>query len=718
VNIVPGTVAVENYLKTQLGGQVASAGDAAGDGLARSVSGGFGSKIKGYLAPVIGTMVASFGALQVVNFFGNAVKESSDLNESLNAVNVTFGKNSQGILDLGKKAAQSVGLSKNEFNGLAVQFSAFAQTVAGKGGDVVGTMKDLTQRGADFASVMNLNVNDAMALFQSGLAGESEPLRRYGLDLSAAAVESQALSMHLGTVTKHGVKLSEAEKVQARYALLMKSTAKNAGDFANTSDQLANKQRITNARFKDAQAALGDNLRPVMLELTNFANDVLVPAVNGMAGAFKWAADNANIVVPILAGLGTAIVVGLAPSIWAAVTATWAWTAAMLANPITWIVLGIAALVAAIVALAMNWDAVTKWVSDVWNGFVKWLTDGLNGIATWWNGVWSGITKFFQDTWNNIAKFFSDTWNNIAKFFSDAWTNFYNGIKTAWNGVTKFFTDFWNGLTKFFSDAWNNISTGVQNGITNVVNFFSGLGDKVIGVLSGAGKWLFDTGKNLIQGLIDGAGSLLRNLGNFFLNMVPSWIRDPFKQALGIHSPSRVFHEFGVNIGEGLVNGLNEMQKPLKDAVTDLGIAAQDTFDVAMGKVNNLVADRNAGLKKLMADGMSAGNARSVVDKAFGGPLQNVIDSALGQATFTDKLGNSVTFGSLANMTRQFFDSQIVPLLSNGYTQTGGPKVVAPAMPSTGGAQVVNYYAAPNESLDSEQALFQAMKRAKAVGAW
>jgi hypothetical protein len=63
----------------------------------------------------------------------------------------------------------------------------------------------------------------------------------------------------------------------------------------------------------------------------------------------------------------------------------------------------------------------------------------------------------------------------------------------------------------------------------------------------------------MIQGLIDGASGLLSNLGSFFLDIVPAWIREPFKAALGIHSPSRVFAGFGENTMQGYINGIEGM---------------------------------------------------------------------------------------------------------------------------------------------------------------
>ncbi len=94
---------------------------------------------------------------------------------------------------------------------------------------------------------------------------------------------------------------------------------------------------------------------------------------------------------PLLAGVGAAILVGLAPAIWAAVTATAAWTVALLANPMTWIILGVVALVAAIVWLIQNWDTAVAWISDVWGGFIDWITSVIDGFVGWWNGIWSAL---------------------------------------------------------------------------------------------------------------------------------------------------------------------------------------------------------------------------------------------------------------------------------------------------------------------------------------
>lgn len=135
------------------------------------------------------------------------------------------------------------------------------------------------------------------------------------------------------------------------------------------------------------------------------------------------------------------------------------------------------------------------------------------------------------------------------------------GIRTAWAGVLSFFGDMWNGIVGFFA-----------TGISGIVSFFTKLPGQILDALAGLGGMLVDVGRNMIQGLLDGAGALLSNIGTFFLTIIPDWIVAPFKAALGIHSPSTVFAALGGNIVDGLVGGIaggrTTVHSTLRDLVT------------------------------------------------------------------------------------------------------------------------------------------------------
>jgi phage-related protein len=128
----------------------------------------------------------------------------------------------------------------------------------------------------------------------------------------------------------------------------------------------------------------------------------------------------------------------------------------------------------------------------------------------------------------------------------------------------------WNAVLKFFSGIWNGIVGFFRDGITNAINFVKGLPQQVLNAIGNLGTLLYNAGRDMIQGLLNGAGSLLRNIGKFFLSILPGWIVDPFKAALGIHSPSTVFSGYGVNTVEGFVAGITSTKGTIASALSDM----------------------------------------------------------------------------------------------------------------------------------------------------
>lgn len=225
-------------------------------------------------------IAAAASAVAIGKIALDSSKAASDLQESTNAVNVAFGEASTAILKIGESSAESLGLARTEFNAAAVRFSAFAERIVGQGGDVAGFIGDVTTRAADFASVFNIDVSEALRVFQSGLAGEAEPLKRFGINLLESEVKAYAMANGIGEV---GRELTETEKVQARYGLLLQSTAKTQGDFANTSDGLANRQRILQASFTDIQAEIGTALLPALESILGVVQEDLLPVFKDVA---------------------------------------------------------------------------------------------------------------------------------------------------------------------------------------------------------------------------------------------------------------------------------------------------------------------------------------------------------------------------------------------------------------------------------------------------
>jgi len=345
---------------------------------------GLGGFVKKHSVAIgaVGAAMAATGMAGIA-MASDLVSAASDIQESVNAVTVTYGRNADAILEIGENAAKSFGMSRNEFNASAVTFSNFAQTIAGEGGDVVGIVNQMMTRTADFASVMNIELSDAQTKIMSGLAGETEALRRYGIDVSAATVKTYAYEHGIATV---GTELTEQEKIIARYGLIMEQTNKMAGDFANTSDSLANRQRILKASITDLKAELGEALLPIFETVVGWVQ-VAVDWFSALPGPVKSAIVIFGGLVAVLAVLGGVILMLTAAT--AAFTAVNIWWIAIVVG----VIAIISALVAAGVWLVKHWDKVKEATAKL-GVFIKNVFIGIrNVVVTVWNAIVDLIEK-------------------------------------------------------------------------------------------------------------------------------------------------------------------------------------------------------------------------------------------------------------------------------------------------------------------------------------
>ena len=355
VTLIPVAKGFQKEIANQLGG-TAGVGKKTGQLAGNNFSSGFGSAVK-KLALVAGGALAAAG---LGSFFKDSVTQASDLGESINAVQKAYGDYAADVLKLGDGVAERLGLNSVDFNASAVRFSAFAERVVGSGGDVAGFVDSITTRASDFASVFNIEVSEALQVFQSGLSGEAEPLKRFGINLLDTEVKAYALESGLLGV---GEQMTEDIKTQARYGLIMQETAKTAGDFADTSDGLANGQRILKAQFEETQAVIGNALLPIVIDLMNVVKDELLPimvefgdwlgspegkqavedfglavmgAVEFLVGLTQWILENLDLLTNLGIAIGAASVAFklYATRATLAAVATQIFSGALLTNPV------------------------------------------------------------------------------------------------------------------------------------------------------------------------------------------------------------------------------------------------------------------------------------------------------------------------------------------------------------------------------------------------
>ena len=207
----------------------------------------------------------------------SAVGKASDLNETMSKSGVVFGTSADQVSKWGDKAAESLGLSKQQAIEAAATFGNLFKNLGQTDESAAKMSESLIGLAGDLASFNNIDPSEALEKLRSGLSGEAEPLRTVGVFLTEAKVKAKA--MELGLAGAHG-ELTEGAKVMARYQLILDETTSAQGDFARTSDGLANKQRINQAKLDDALAKLGNILLPLV---TDAAGDA-AGALDGLSG--------------------------------------------------------------------------------------------------------------------------------------------------------------------------------------------------------------------------------------------------------------------------------------------------------------------------------------------------------------------------------------------------------------------------------------------------
>lgn len=263
----------------------------AGKGFQVGVS-GIGAAAARSILPAAAAALSVQKAFQIA---GDSIAEASAVNEEIAKSEQVFGDSSAAIVDWAETTARAIGVSKRSALEATGTFGNLFSTV-GIGPKAAASMsRALVELAADMASFNNASPVEVLEAIRSGLIGEAEPLRRYGVLLSEARVQQVAMAE---TGKRNASALTQQEKAHARYTIILRDTIKAQGDVERTSGSLANQQRQLAAQVADLEAALGALLIPQLTELVTTLNDV-VAAGSDVLEVLEKIADFGPIEVPV-----------------------------------------------------------------------------------------------------------------------------------------------------------------------------------------------------------------------------------------------------------------------------------------------------------------------------------------------------------------------------------------------------------------------------------
>jgi hypothetical protein len=247
---------------------------------AQETQGKFSGMSKGMKVAGAAVAAAAAGMAYAVGRFAvDSIGAASDLQESQSKVTAVFKDQADEVMAWADTSATAFGQSRQQALEAAGTYGNLFQAFGLTSEAAQEMSTRMVELAADLASFNNTSIDDAIQALRSGLSGETEPLKRFGVAINDARLKSEALA--LGIYDGVGA-LNAGQKAQASYQLILKDTSLAQGDFARTSDGLANTQRILQAAVENAKAEIGTGLVNAIVDVIG-----VLGGADGMVGQIE-----------------------------------------------------------------------------------------------------------------------------------------------------------------------------------------------------------------------------------------------------------------------------------------------------------------------------------------------------------------------------------------------------------------------------------------------
>lgn len=207
------------------------------------------------------TAISAAAVIRLGRAFAYVTKQSTDFIESVNLSTISLGE----YAEQGKKFTETIstalGIDQGEalknmglFNNLATSFGVSSD-------QAYILSKNLTQLAYDFASFHNIDIEESFLKFQSALAGELEPIRRVGVDISNARLQQELYELG---IRQNISTLARGDKALLTYIAIMKQASNEMGDMARTITTPANMLRVLQNQFVITARSIGNIFIPAL----------------------------------------------------------------------------------------------------------------------------------------------------------------------------------------------------------------------------------------------------------------------------------------------------------------------------------------------------------------------------------------------------------------------------------------------------------------------
>lgn len=414
--------------------------------------------------------------------------------------------------------------------------------------------------------------------------------------------------------------------------------------FTDAAQQAATSTSTFEGAMENMQSAVTDGLMQIYdaigsENVTGFINtisDGVSKVIPPIKKGISWLKDNLPTIAPLLAGISTALGgIMVAQKVEAMVEAFRSWktategmtvaqellNAAQLSSPIGLVVGLVAGLIAAIVVLWNTNEGFRDAVMNVWNGIKDFIGDAVQAIGDFFSNLGTTISQLpqmFSDWLNNVIDTVTDWVSYMASNAALAGSQFVHNVETFIQNlptnIASFLGNVISNVVDWASNMASNATRAGSQFLSNAVNFVSQLPGRIASflgnVISNLGSWAgnmaskgAEGARNMFNAVVNGltslpgrvlsiGGDIVRGIWNGIsgaagwlagkVRSFASGILDGMKDALGIHSPSRLFRDqvgryIAQGIGEGFTDEMGSVVGQMQDAMPDPSAFVSDT---------------------------------------------------------------------------------------------------------------------------------------------
>ena len=407
--------------------------------------------------------------LPIVAAGGAAVKMAADMQESLNKVDVAFGNSSKQVKDFAKTTLRQFGIARGSALEMTSLFGDMATGMGVTKNEAAKMSIELTGLAGDLASFKNINIDEAMTALAGVFTGETESLKRLGIVMTEANLETFRMAQGIDKSVK---KMTQQEKIMLRLNYIFSVTKNAQGDFARTQGSASNQLRIFSQGIKELSTNFGDLLLPVLTKVVTKANSI-VEAFMNMDHETKKNLTTIGLIAAAVPVLITAL--------------------GMLLNPLNAVVIAFAAVATTVY---IYWDGIAEEIVKVTNDMIDLYNSSINvqkAVAL--------IRIGFAVAFSSIQYLLGNTIKLLSTFIGVVFNSVKLLVRLAQLIVPDFSGRSFSDELGAVGDAWKDLSSTLGDGLSTLFGYFDS--SEFNSQVDSAKKALGDIGKPLKKITVD-----------------------------------------------------------------------------------------------------------------------------------------------------------------------------------------------------------------------